>query len=293
MPLCYRSSTSWLIGPEAPEGVRSTRRRWLHHGWSWLLLVPILLIGCRSRLPTEALPQGPLVVEVVSERPHDRNAFTQGLVWHDGQLYESTGIYGRSSLRRVDPQTARVLQEVKLPGELFGEGLALVDERLIQLTWREQVARVYDRATLRLIEEHRYVGEGWGLCYDGQKLIRSDGSWMLTFHEAARFAVQGQLTVKRDDELVTSLNELECVGDQIYANVWQSNEIVRIDAATGQVTATIDASGLLSAEEASQADVLNGIAYDAQAGTFLITGKLWPKLFEVRFVPAPGRGASG
>ncbi len=226
-----------------------------------------------------------LKVEVLSVRPHDPTAFTQGLVWDHGQLFESTGLYGQSGLRRVDPHSGTVLEQVALPPELFGEGLALVEDRLVQLTWREGVAREYGRPGLELRRELTYDGEGWGLCYDGRLLVRSDGSSNLLLHDASTFALIDKVEVTRAGTPVTRLNELECVGDEVYANVWQTDEIVRLDRRRGQVVATIDASGLLSPREAALADVLNGIAYDANADTFLITGKLWPKLFEVRFVP--------
>ncbi len=237
-----------------------------------------------AALPRDVNPVA-LRVEVVSVRPHDRAAFTQGLLWDAGQLFESTGLYGQSSLRRVDPRTGEVLQAVTLPADLFGEGLARVDGRLLQLTWREHVVREVDQRSLRLLRELAYEGEGWGLCYDGRQLVRSDGSSSLSLHRATDFTATGRVEVTRRGEPVARLNELECVGDAVYANIWQTDEIVRIDLGTGQVTASIDASGLLSHEEAAAADVLNGIAYDPTADTFLITGKFWPKLFEVRFVP--------
>jgi glutamine cyclotransferase len=224
---------------------------------------------------------------VVSSRPHDPEAFTQGLVLDQGTLYESTGLYGRSSLRQVDPADGRVLRKVDVPARYFAEGLALVGERLVQLTWQEHVALVYKRATFDRSGDLPYQGEGWGLCYDGQSLVMSDGSDHLTFRDPETFAVRRTVPVRLGANAVNQLNELECAQGKIYANVWQTEEIVEVDPATGKVEAVIDASGLLAPQEKNGADVLNGIAYDPQAGTFLITGKLWPKLFEVRFVP-PG-----
>lgn len=227
-----------------------------------------------------------LRVQVVSIRPHDPEAYTQGLVLDRGKLYESTGLYGVSSLREVDPQTGEVKRRVNLPQSFFAEGLALVGERLIQLTWQEGSAFVYDSARFERTAEHRYQGEGWGLCHDGQRLVMSDGSDRLTFRDPQTFAPTGEVRVTAAGRPVHLLNELECVDGVVYANVWQTDDILRIDPGTGKVTAVIDASGLLTPGEASRADVLNGIAWDPAARTFLITGKLWPKMFEVRFVPA-------
>jgi len=229
-----------------------------------------------------------LGLEVLSVRPHDRSAFTQGLLLHNGLLYESTGLVGESSLREVDPHSGAVLRRMTVDPPVFAEGLALVDDRLIQLTWQSGVAFVYDLASFGKIQELRYTGEGWGLCYDGNRLVMSDGSNQLFFRDPGTFDLVGQIPVMRDGLPVTRLNELECVGDEVYANVWQTDEIVHIERDTGRVLATIDASGLLSPEEArarAPDDVLNGIAFDADTGTFLITGKRWPRLYEVRFVP--------
>jgi glutamine cyclotransferase len=226
-----------------------------------------------------------LRADVLSERHHDPSAFTQGLVLDGGWLYESTGMYGESTLREVDPQTGEVKRQVDLAPELFGEGLALVGDRLLQLTWRAQIALEYEQSTFDQTSQHTYSGEGWGLCFDGERLVMSDGSSDLTFRDANTFDVLGTLPVTLDGQPVQRLNELECVDGSVYANVWQTDTIVEIDATTGRVRATIDASGLLPPGERDQADVLNGIAYDPETDTFLVTGKWWPKLFEVRFVP--------
>lgn len=226
-----------------------------------------------------------LVLQVVSTRPHDPGAFTQGLVWHKGKLYESTGQYGGSSLRRVDPATGRVEHRVDLAPTYFAEGLALAGDRLIQITWQEQVALVYGLADFARVGEYRYTGEGWGLTYDGTNLIMSDGSDRLTFRDPRTFAPVREVGVRLGETPVRHLNELEWVGGKIYANVWRSEEILRIDPRTGRVEAVIDASGLLAPEERYGTDVLNGIAYVPATKTFLITGKFWPKMFEVRFVP--------
>lgn len=228
-------------------------------------------------------PAEHLKVKVLGSMPHDREAYTQGLVWTEGMLYESAGQYGRSSLRQVDPQTGKVLRSVPVPPRYFAEGLALVGERLLQLTWQEGTAFVYDLATFSRTGELPYSGEGWGLCFDGKRLIMSDGSNHLTFRDPATFASTGGVDVALDGRPAMRLNELECVDGAVYANVWQSDEILRIDPATGAVTAVIDAAGLLTLKEAVRAEVLNGIAYKPETKTFLLTGKYWPKMFEVRF----------
>ncbi len=227
-----------------------------------------------------------LVARVVAAYPHDPKAFTQGLLWHGGALYESTGLYGESSLRRVELATGTVQKRVDLPSRLFGEGLALVGDRLVQLTWQEEVALVWDVDTFARRGEHRYSGEGWGLCYDGRRLVMSDGSARLRLRDPQTFAVVGELAVTLDGQAVERLNELECAEGAVYANVLGSDSIVRIDPASGRVGAVVDASALLSPLERGGADVLNGIAYRPETGTFLVTGKLWPRLFEVVFEPA-------
>ncbi|HEV7667359.1 MAG TPA: glutaminyl-peptide cyclotransferase [Thermoanaerobaculia bacterium] len=237
--------------------------------------------------PAASVPARPiehLGVHVLETRPHDATSYTQGLVWHDGKLYESAGQYGRSDLREADPETGTVRRRVALPPNVFGEGLALVGNRLIQLSWREGVAFSWDLASFTKGAEFRYAGEGWGLCYDGKRLIRSDGTDVLTFHDPVTFAETGRLPVRRAGQPVFYLNELECVGKEVYANVYQTDEIVRIDAATGEVTASIDASGLITQEERQAgAEVLNGIAWNPDKKLFYITGKLWSEMFEVRF----------
>lgn len=239
-----------------------------------------------------------LIVEVVSSHPHDPLAFTQGLVWSDGVLYESTGQYGESTVRRVDPETGEVLARTGLPPDLFGEGLALVPGngagegggRLVQITWLEGVARIWTR-DLEPAGSHRYEGEGWGLCFDGGRLVMSDGSDALVFRDPETFEVTGRVSVTLRGRPLHRLNELECVDGAVWANVLGADHLVRIDPVTGRVTATADASGLLTAAEASAADVLNGIAYDPARRVFLITGKYWPRLFVVRFVSPRGRAS--
>jgi glutamine cyclotransferase len=231
------------------------------------------------------LPIKRLTWQVVSQRPHDTGAFTQGLLLDDtGALYESTGKVGKSTVRQVDPLTGVVLRSVPVPGDGFGEGLALVDGRLIQLTWKDGVAFVWDAATLAQTGSFRYTGEGWGLCHDGSRLVMSDGSSTLTFRDPTTFEVLGTVAVRVRGEPLVRLNELECVDGSVWANVWETPWIVRIDAATGQVTGALDTTGIIDPDpsEADPGAVLNGIAYDPVRDTFLLTGKLWPSMFEVR-----------
>ena len=225
-----------------------------------------------------------LRVDVLRELSHERDAYTQGLVWWNDQLFESAGRYGESTLRRLDPQTGRVEQRIDVSAEYFGEGLALVDRRLIMLTWTAERAFTYDRDSFELGESFRYRGEGWGLCYDGRRLVMSDGSDLLTFRDPDTFEPVGEQRVRLRGQPLRELNELECVDGAVYANVWEEDFLVRIDPETGRVTHHIDATGLLKGEDRIGAEVLNGIAYDPTSETFYVTGKWWPKMFEVRFV---------
>ncbi len=222
--------------------------------------------------------------EVLAEVPHDPSAFTQGLELHEGTLYEGTGLEGRSQLRVLDPATGEVQRAESLPGQLFGEGIAVAGDRIWQLTWQDGVVLEWDRATLTLRQQLPLDGEGWGLCNDGTRLVRSDGTDRLHFHDPVTFAETGSVTVTIDGEPVTQLNELECVDGQVWANVWPSDVLVRVDPASGQVTAAVDAAGLLDPEQRANADaVLNGIAALGN-DEYLLTGKLWPVSFRVRFV---------
>lgn len=209
--------------------------------------------------------------------PHDPAAFTQGLVYTDGLLYESTGLYGRSSLRKVVLETGEVIQSIDLPDAYFGEGIAVYSDTVVQLTWREHIALVYDRETFAPTGVFTYSTEGWGLTHDGQRLIMSDGSSYLYFRDPWTFSETGRVQVHDGAMPVTRLNELEYIDGEVYANVWLTERIARIDPQTGQVTAWIDLAGL----RPPGADVLNGIAYDAQAGRLFVTGKLWPYLYEI------------
>jgi glutaminyl-peptide cyclotransferase len=234
---------------------------------------------------TQRLGPQRLRVQVVETYPHDPGAFTQGLVLAAGRLFESTGLEGRSSLREVDVKSGRVLRKLDVPAPVFAEGLALVGTRLFQITWKHGQAYTYDRDTFKKGATFDYDGEGWGLCYDGREIVMSDGSARLTFRGPETFRTVREVTVRTAGQPVDQLNELECVGPHIYANIWMTDRIVRIDPKSGEVVALIDASNLLAPAERFGVDVLNGIAHDSKDDTFLITGKLWPRLFRVRFVP--------
>jgi glutaminyl-peptide cyclotransferase len=241
--------------------------------------VATLLTACAQATTATLEP------ELVRVLPHDPAAYTQGLLLHEGLLYESTGQYGSSSLREVDPETGAVLRVVNLPDGYFGEGLALVGDRLIQLTWKEQVAFVYDLHTLELRETLQYEGEGWGLCYDGESLFMTDGGSTLYLRDPVTFRITDRRTITLGGVPLSRVNELECVGDDIYANVYLTDRIVRIDKATATVESVFDAARLTAGGRPANPDaVLNGIAWDGRTGTFFITGKLWPTMYQVRLV---------
>jgi glutaminyl-peptide cyclotransferase len=248
--------------------------------WIQLHLLAVLLVvlaGCgRDASATKDY-------EVVHTYPHDRGAFTQGLLYLDGALYESTGLNGRSSLRKVEPETGRVLQKVDVPPGYFAEGLAELNGKLYQLTWRNHTAFVYDLKTFKLETNFLYACEGWGLTTDGKSLILSDGTDQIRFINPADFRVERTIEVKENGLAEFNLNELEYVKGEIFANVWRTDDIVRIDPASGNVLGRINFAGLLKPEDRdATTDVLNGIAYDAAGDRLFITGKCWPKLFEVR-----------
>jgi glutaminyl-peptide cyclotransferase len=204
-------------------------------------------------------------------------------VWHAGRLYESAGLYGRSAVRQVELRSGRVLRSRRIADAFFGEGLALVGTRLVQLTWKEKTALVFDRATLRQRGRFRYRTEGWGLCFDGRRLVMSDGTNRLFLRDPTTFRLFRTISVQRPAGVDLRLNELECVAGKVYANVWPTDTIAVIDLADGAVEQLIDAGELLSVEERQRADVLNGIAYNPETRRFYLTGKHWPKLFEVTF----------
>ncbi len=249
----------------------------------WVVAVAIMALGLVMAC-SAAQAKAPLqAVKVVKSYPHDPQAFTQGLLYDGGFLYESTGREGFSSVRKVDLETGGVLKILRLSPVYFGEGLALVGTRLVQLTWLHGKGFVYDKETFRLEAEFDFAPEGWGLAYDGKRLILSDGSPELRFLDPATFKETGRLRVTDGGEPVERLNELEVVRGEILANVWMKNVIARIDPATGRVKGWLDLSAVVRATPATDTDaVLNGIAYDAKGGRIFVTGKLWPKLYEIR-----------
>jgi len=223
--------------------------------------------------------------KVVNAYPHDRNAYTQGLVFENGVFYEGTGLYGRSTLRRVDLKTGDILQLYELPAQFFGEGVTIYENKIIQLTWQSNIGFVYDKNSFELLQEFSYSTEGWGITYDGKSLIMSDGTSTLYFLDPETFQVTSRIEVCDNDKPVTGLNELEYVHGEIYANVWQTDGIVKIAPHTGKVTGWIELEGLLGPEYRSEpVDVLNGIAYDAKNDRLFVTGKLWPRLFEIKLI---------
>lgn len=223
---------------------------------------------------------------IVNVYPHDREAFTQGLVYEDGVFYEGTGLRQQSSLRRVRPETGDVLQIHPLPDQYFGEGITIWGERVIQLTWKAGVGFVYDKDSFELLGAFPYSTEGWGITHDGTRLIMSDGTSVLRFWDPETFEEISQIQVYDEYGPVVMLNELEYVQGTVYANVWQTDLVVIVDPQTGRVTGRIDLSGLLAPEDFAQpVDVLDGIAYDAEGDRLFVTGKKWPKLFEIDLVP--------
>jgi glutamine cyclotransferase len=221
--------------------------------------------------------------EVVHVWPHDPGAFTQGLVFHDGKLLESTGQVGRSSLRRVELETGKVLQKVDVPEPYFAEGITLLKGKIYQLTWQQQLGFIYDAWTFEKIGKFNYQGEGWGLTNDGQSLLLSDGTNRIRFLDPDNFQVRKTIAVLDGNMPVIEINELEYVQGEIYSNIWHDDRIVRIDPQTGRVVGWIDLKGLLARGEVHDEEaVLNGIAYDDTNGRLFVTGKLWPKLFEIR-----------
>jgi glutamine cyclotransferase len=220
--------------------------------------------------------------EVVKVYPHDQNAFTQGLVIEKGVLYESTGLYGNSTLRRVDLETGNVLQSYALPPEFFGEGITIFGDRIIQLTWQNQIGFVYDKHSFEKLQEFSYSTEGWGITNDGTQLIMSDGTANLYFLDPETFQKVGQVEVRDGNASVSKLNELEYINGEVYANTLGEEKIVIINLHTGQVTAWIDLTGIYTPESSDPSNVLNGIAYDAEGDRLFVTGKRWSQLFEIK-----------
>ena len=255
-----------------------------------LLVFATLNVGCQTgvnaNLPANRPPANASAragYQIVNVFPHDADAYTQGLLFIDGVLLESTGREGQSTLRRVELQTGKILNQVNVPRPYFAEGLALLNGKLFQLTWQHGVGFIYDAASFEKLGEFKYSGEGWGLATDGNSLILSDGSHRIRFLDPETFAVRKSISVLDGGRVIDSLNELEYIKGEIYANIWHDQRIARINPNTGRVNGWIDLSGLREASGATDEEgVLNGIAYDAAADRLFVTGKLWPKLFEIR-----------
>jgi glutamine cyclotransferase len=227
---------------------------------------------------------GQWTYQVVNTYPHDREAFTQGLEYRNGFLYEGTGLHGRSSLRKVKLETGIVLQKLSLPPQFFGEGISVVGDRIVQLTWQSETGFVWGLQDFKLQRQFTYRGEGWGLTTDGRHLYFSDGTDEIRVLDSQTLAETRRIRVRENGRPLKDLNELEWVEGEILANVWQTDRIVKINPLTGRVTGSIDLTGILPAPERAGTDVLNGIAYDAAGKRLFVTGKLWPKLFHIRLV---------
>jgi glutaminyl-peptide cyclotransferase len=247
-----------------------------------VLSAALAVCGSAPPPPAAAPVAGYRVVRVF---PHDPEAFTQGLTFADGVLYEGTGLNGQSSIRKVKLENGEVLQLQKIDAQYFGEGITVLGTRLFALTWQSGIGFIYDRASLSRAGTFTYRGEGWGLTHDGARLIMSDGTTYLRFLDKTTQKETGRIQVRDGGAPVANLNELEYVKGEVLANVWQTDRVARISPKTGMVTGWIDLGGLLSPREAQNVDVLNGIAYDAASDRLFVTGKLWPKLFEIVIVP--------
>ena len=249
-----------------------------------LCLLPAFLAPARPPVAAQKPAGGPAAYgyRVINAYPHDPQAYTQGLIFSDGFLYESTGLHGASTLRRVQLETGRVLARHSLERQYFGEGLTAWEGSLLQLTWTSNVGFIYDRSSLKLRGTFRYPGEGWGLTHDRKRLIMSDGTAVLRFLDPRSLQETGRLTVLDGAVPVAELNELEFVRGEIFANIYRTDMIARISPQTGRVVGWIDLGGLLpAAAKGAPVDVLNGIAYDGHKNRLFVTGKLWPKLFEI------------
>jgi len=263
-------------------GVRPSLR--IIHAVLAVVLCVLLFFGCSDTKNAE-IPTN-YTYKVIKTYPHEPNAFTQGLVFENGLLYEGTGLNGRSTLRKVQLQTGSILQIHKLPDKFFGEGITIYKDRIIQLTFRSNVGFVYDKDSFKLLQSFNYPTEGWGITHDGKRIIMSDGTATLYFLDPETLKQTGRIKVHDKDVPVIGLNELEYVKGEIFANVWPTERIAIIAPHTGQVIGWIHMEGLLNRKNSVQfVDVLNGIAYDAAGDRLFVTGKFWPKLFEIKLVP--------
>ncbi len=247
------------------------------------LVVALVISSCSTQPQAASQPTTIYTYKIVNTYAHDRNAFTQGLAFDNGFLYEGTGQYGNSSLRKVDLATGDVLQMRRLSADYFGEGITVYDDTIVQLTWESHTGFVYNKNSFNLLRQFSYPTEGWGIAYDGERLIMSDGTSLLHFLNPETLETTGYIEVSDNNKPVSRLNELEYVNGKVYANAWRTDRIAIIEPRDGRVTAWIDLSGLLRTQEyRGYVDVLNGIAYDSQADRLFVTGKLWPFLFEIK-----------
>lgn len=275
------------FGGSLCEAARSLAAQDLHPALSaarWTVVLPLLLGVGLGACGNGAAGPAEERCRVVETLPHDTTAFTQGLLLHQGFLYESTGLRGESTLREVEPETGEVVRRVELDPELFGEGLARVGERLIQLTWTSGRAFAWDLASFEVVDTFSYEGEGWGLCYDGRALVQSRGDAVLLLRDPGTFALVDSVEVTHAGGEVGRLNELECVGGEVWANVFLTERILRIDGSSGRVLEELDFSGLIppGGREGAYREPMNGIAHAPASDTWLLTGKLWPTIFRVR-----------
>jgi glutamine cyclotransferase len=249
-----------------------------------LLCISLIMVSLNQGNLTDTSASKTLDYSILNTYPHDPNAFTEGLIYSDGFLYESTGLNGFSTLRQVDLQSGEIQRNISLPDQFFGEGLTIVDENLIQLTYRSHMGFVYDKTSFALLRNFTYPTQGWGLTYDGTFLIMSDGSSTLHFLNSTTFEEVAQVHVQDGNTSVSKLNELEYVNGEVYANIFEQSKIAVINPETGQVNAWIDLTELQKANRSSGEDVLNGIAYDAANDRLFVTGKFWSRLYEVKLV---------
>lgn len=265
------------------------RCRALQSGSNYLknfLTILSLIFALPVAARTKPRPTPQYTYRVVHVYPHDPQAFTQGLEYQAGFLYEGTGLRGHSTLRKVELPTGKVLRAIALDPGFFGEGITVINGRVVQLTWQAQEGFVYDQQTFRLLHTFQYSGEGWGLTNDSKRIYMSDGTAQIRCLDPLTLKELRRFTVHDGDRQITELNELEWVRGEIYANVWQTDRIARIAPSDGRVLGWIDLSGILPKQDQNgQIDVLNGIAYDSMGDRLFVTGKLWPKLFEIRIVP--------
>jgi glutamine cyclotransferase len=248
------------------------------------LTVFLIIISVLTAVPVlKAAVLKELDYQILEIYDHDPQAFTQGLEIYDNQLFEGTGLYGRSSLRKIELKSGRILEKINLDKKYFGEGITILNDKIYQLSWQENTAFVYD-LNFRLLGSYNYQGEGWGLANDGQNLIMSNGSQFIYFRNPENFEIIRKIEVKNAEQKIENINELEFHAGFIYANIWQTDYILKINAENGNAEAFLDLKGILKTDYEGEIDVLNGIAYDPQDNSFLVTGKLWPKIYRIKIL---------